>query len=160
MGILRYHPRCPRFGGGLGDLFLFRNGTSSLHPRIWSSGFRRILQDENFLFGIVFIPMFWIGLYGLRACLRPFRRYRSQDVVQVLWVSLLGSLAPFFVLILDDQIVTYTQYYQSMLVLYGAQVASVLAVRLPQTTRTAGGCTAAISRSTRWSWGAMSTPWR
>lgn len=119
-------------------LFLFRKRHIEFAPAYleqWVPA--RILQDENFLFGIVFIPMFWIGLYGLVGMHSdPFRRYRSQDVVQVLWVSLLGSLALFFVLILDDQIVTYTQYYQSMLVLYGAQVASVLAVRLPQTTRT------------------------
>ena len=39
-------------------------------------------------------------------------------------------------LILDDQISTYTQYYQSLLVLLGAQITAVLAVRLPMTTRT------------------------
>lgn len=119
-------------------LFLFRKRHIEFAPAYkehWIPD--RILQDENFLFGIVFIPMFWIGLYGLVGMHSdPFRRYRSQDVVQVLWVSLLGSLALFFVLILDDQIVTYTQYYQSLLVLYGAQVAAVLTVRLPQTTRT------------------------
>lgn len=119
-------------------LFLFRKRHIEFAPAYLEQWIpARILQDENFLFGIVFIPMFWIGLYGLVGMHSdPFRRYRSQDVVQVLWVSLLGSLALFFVLILDDQIVTYTQYYQSILVLYGAQVASVLAVRFPQTTRT------------------------
>jgi len=42
----------------------------------------------------------------------------------------------FFVFFLDDQISTYTQYYQSLLVLLGSQVTAVLALRLPLTTRT------------------------
>ena len=97
----------------------------------------QLIQDGNFIFGLVFVPMFWIGLYGLAGMhTEPFRRHRSQEVGQVLWTTLLGTLTLFFVLILDDQISTYTQYYQSLLVLLGAQVTAVLTLRLPLTTRT------------------------
>jgi len=119
-------------------LYLFRKRYLELAPAYLEQWIpARILEDGNFLFGLVFVPMFWIGLYGLSGMhSEPFRRHRSQEVGQVLWVSLLGSLTLFFVLILDDQISTYTQYYQSLLVLLGAQVVSVLIVRLPLTTRT------------------------
>ena len=97
----------------------------------------RLVEDGNFIFGLLFVPMFWIGLYGLAGMhAEPFRRHRSQEVSQVLWASLLGTLTLFFVLILDDEISTYTQYYQSLLVLLGSQVTAVLALRLPLTTRT------------------------
>ncbi|RPG81620.1 MAG: sugar transferase [Crocinitomicaceae bacterium TMED114] len=97
----------------------------------------QLTQDGNFIFGLLFVPMFWIGLYGLAGMhTEPFRRHRSQEIGQVLWTSLLGTLTLFFVLILDDEISTYTQYYQSLLVLLGAQVTCVLALRLPLTTRT------------------------
>ena len=119
-------------------LFLFRKRFLELAPAYLETWLpARLLEDGNFLFGTVFVPMFWIGLYGLAGMhSEPFRRHRSQEVGQVLWVTLLGSLTLFFVLILDDQISTYTQYYRSLLVLFGAQVLSVLALRLPLTTRT------------------------
>ena len=44
---------------------------------------------------------------------RAFPPSPSQEVGQVLWTTLLGTLTLFFVLILDDQISTYTQYYQA-----------------------------------------------
>lgn len=119
-------------------LYLFRKrvveGAPAFLEQWWPT---QLLEDGNFIFGLVFVPMFWIGLYGLAGMhAEPFRRHRSQEIGQVLWTSLLGTLTLFFVLILDDQISTYTQYYQSLLVLLGAQVTGVLALRLPLTTRT------------------------
>lgn len=119
-------------------LYLFRKrvveGAPAFLEQWWPT---QLLEDGNFIFGLVFVPMFWIGLYGLAGMhAEPFRRHRSQEIGQVLWTSLLGTLTLFFVLILDDQISTYTQYYQSLLVLLGAQVTSVLALRLPLTTQT------------------------
>ena len=119
-------------------LYLFRKrvveGAPAFLEQWWPT---QLLEDGNFIFGLVFVPMFWIGLYGLAGMhAEPFRRHRSQEIGQVLWTSLLGTLTLFFVLILDDQISTYTQYYQSLLVLLSAQVTGVLALRLPLTTRT------------------------
>lgn len=118
-------------------LFLFRKRFLEYAPAYHEAWFpSQLLDDGSFLFGTAFVPMFWLGLYGLAGMHSdPFRRHRSQEVVQVLWVTLLGALTLFFVLILDDQISTYTQYYQSLLVLFGAQVLCVLCVRLPMTTQ-------------------------
>ena len=119
-------------------LFIFRKRYLEFAPayrETWLPA--KMFEEGSYVFGTVFIPLFWIGLYGLTGMhSQPFRRHRSQEVAQVLWVTLLGSLTLFFVLILDDQISTYTQYYRSLLVLFSAQVLSVLSVRLPLTTRT------------------------
>ncbi len=125
-------------GAAWTTLYIFRKRFLELAPAFLENWVpAQILGDGNFVVGLVFVPMFWVGLYGLAGMhSEPFRRHRSQEVGQVLWVSLLGALTLFFVLILDDQISTYTQYYQSLLVLLGAQVTSVLLVRLPMTTRT------------------------
>ena len=93
-------------------LYLFRKrvveGAPAFLEQWWPT---QLLEDGNFIFGLVFVPMFWIGLYGLAGMhAEPFRRHRSQEIGQVLWTSLLGTLTLFFVLILDDQISTYTQY--------------------------------------------------
>ncbi|MGB1573163.1 MAG: hypothetical protein ACPG85_02695, partial [Flavobacteriales bacterium] len=51
-------------------LFLFRKRFLELAPAYVETWFpARLLEDGNFLFGTVFVPMFWIGLYG-PACIR------------------------------------------------------------------------------------------
>ena len=119
-------------------LYLFRKNRLEFAPAFREEWFPEVmLHDGNFKFGMVFIPIFWLGLYGLSGMHgNPFRRHRSQEVGQVLLTTLLGSLVLFFVLILDDAISSYTQYYQSLLVLFAAQAVAVLALRLPLTTRT------------------------
>ncbi len=119
-------------------LYIFRKQALEHAPAFRNNWFPDVLtQDGNFLYGLLFVPLFWLGLYGLAGMHRePFRRHRSQEVGQVLWTSLIGSVTLFFVLILDDAISNYTQYYQSLVVLFLAQSALVIAIRLPLTTRT------------------------
>ncbi len=120
------------------SLYLFRKNVLEKAPAFREQWFpEALIQDGNFRYGLLFVPMFWVGLYGLAGMHgSPFRRYRSQEVGQVLWTSLLGSLTLFFVLILDDAISNYKQYYESLLVLFLAQSAAVIAIRLPLTSRT------------------------
>lgn len=119
-------------------LYLYRKKVLEYAPAFDDQWFpEAMLYDGNFRYGLMFVPIFWVGLYGLAGMHGdPYRRYRSQEVGQILWATLLGTLVLFLVLILDDAISSYKQYYQSLLVLFGGQVAAVLAVRLPQTTRT------------------------
>lgn len=119
-------------------LFLYRKQVLEYAPAFRDQWFPEAMwKDGNFQYGLMFVPVFWVGLYGLAGMHgNPFKRHRSQEVGQVLWTSLLGSLTLFFVLILDDAISSYTQYYQSLLVLFAAQSVAVIAIRLPLTTRT------------------------
>ncbi len=119
-------------------LYLYRKNVLEWAPAFREQWFpEALLQDGNFRYGLFFVPMFWVGLYGLVGMHgAPYRRYRSQEVGQVLWTSLLGSLTLFFVLILDDAISSYKQYYESLMVLFLAQSVAVIAVRFPLTSRT------------------------
>ena len=120
------------------SLYLYRKHELEFAPAFRDAWFPEAMwMDGNFRYGLMFVPMFWMGLYGLAGMHgNPYRRHRSMEVGQVLLATLVGSLILFFVLILDDAISSYTQYYQSLLVLFVAQSALVIAVRLPQTTRT------------------------
>ena len=119
-------------------LFMYRKRVLEYTPAFQDSWIpKELFEDGNFAFGLFFVPMFWVGLYGLAGMHSdPFRRYRSQEVTQVLWTTILGSLTLFFVLILDDEISTYTQYYQSLMVLFAAQFVGVLTLRVQITSRT------------------------
>ncbi len=119
-------------------LYLYRKQELEMAPAFLEHWFPETMwMDGNFRYGLMFVPMFWLGLYGLAGMHGdPYRRHRSMEVGQVLLTTLLGSLILFFVLILDDAISSYTQYYQSLLVLFAAQSVSVIAARMPQTTRT------------------------
>ncbi|MBL6645680.1 MAG: sugar transferase [Flavobacteriales bacterium] len=119
-------------------LYLFRKHYLEFAPAFQNAWFpEEMWLDDNFRYGLMFVPTFWLGLYGLAGMHNdPYRRHRSLEVGQVLWTNLLGALTLFFVLILDDAISSYTQYYQSLLVLYAAQSTAVIAFRLPLTTRT------------------------
>nr|MDQ3049187.1 sugar transferase [Bacteroidota bacterium] len=75
--------------------------------------------DDQFYFGLFFIPLFWILIYFLAGTYRSiYRRSRLKEAGQTLLISIIGVLIIFFTLLLDDQIVTYKNYYQSILALF------------------------------------------
>lgn len=93
--------------------------------------------DENFFYGLLFIPMFWIALYIISGQYSDiYRKHRLKELGQTLLVSVIGVVVIFFVLLLDDQIVTYKSYYQSLLVLFAAHFGFTFALRFILTTRT------------------------
>ena len=93
--------------------------------------------DENFFYGLLFVPMFWVALYIMAGQYSDiYRKHRLKELSQTLLISLIGVVIIFFVLLLDDQIVSYKNYYQSLLVLFGAHFGLTFFVRLVLTTRT------------------------
>jgi FlaA1/EpsC-like NDP-sugar epimerase len=93
--------------------------------------------DQNYYLGLCIIPVFWIGLYWLGGhYTRIYRRHRLKEFGQVLWVSAVGVLLIFFVFLLDDQIFSYKNYYQTLLVLFISHFSLTLLFRLFLTSRT------------------------
>ncbi|NQX90743.1 MAG: sugar transferase [Flavobacteriales bacterium] len=93
--------------------------------------------DENFFYGLLFVPLFWIALYIIAGQYTEiYRKHRLKEVGQTLLMSIIGVVVIFFVLLLDDQIVSYKNYYQSLLVLFGAHFGLTVLFRLILTTRT------------------------
>ncbi|MFN0032357.1 MAG: sugar transferase [Flavobacteriales bacterium] len=93
--------------------------------------------DANYYLGLVIIPLFWIAIYAMAGhYARIFRRHRLKEFAQILVATIVGSLILFFVFLLDDQIRSYRNYYESLLVLFCSHFIITLFFRLMLTSRT------------------------
>jgi len=73
----------------------------------------------NFWEVLCTIPVFWLFIFWISGYYnKPFRKSRLSELVQTFASVLLGSLILFFALLLDDPVVSYTDYYLSFLVLF------------------------------------------
>lgn len=93
--------------------------------------------DLNYLIATIAVPLFWIAFHavvGMYA--NPRRRHRMQEVRQVLLTSILGTVGLFFILLLDDEIVRYEQYYKSLSVLFVSQFSLTVVFRWLIVSRT------------------------
>lgn len=96
-----------------------------------------VVFDENFYFGLVIVPLFWLSFYALTGQYSNiYRRHRLKEISQTLWSTALGAIPLFFLLILNDEITTYHDYYQSLLVLVSAHFIYTVVLRLILATRT------------------------
>ena len=97
-----------------------------------------IYQDSNLLYGLVFIPLFWLCLYVMMGTYRRiYRKSRLRELGQTLLITVIGVMILFFALILDDTIVSYKNYYQSVLVLFALHFVPTYLLRLILTSITA-----------------------
>jgi exopolysaccharide biosynthesis polyprenyl glycosylphosphotransferase len=77
-----------------------------------------ITFDKHFFLGLIIVTCFWLLLYFLVGSYRNiYRKSRLREVGQTLMLSIIGALSIFFTLLLDDEIVSYKNYYQSILAL-------------------------------------------
>ena len=78
-------------------------------------------MDERFIQGLILIPIFWVVFYALLGAYRNvYRKSRLRELGQTLLATIIGVTTIFFVLILDDEVINYTTYYQSFAVLFSA----------------------------------------
>ncbi|PLX01926.1 MAG: sugar transferase [Marinilabiliales bacterium] len=99
-----------------------------------------ILDDRQFWLGIILVPLMWLMLYVMiGAYRRIFRKARLKELGQTLIITLIGVTIIFFVLILDDVILTYKSYYQSFITLFGLHFMLTYTFRLILTTITVRG---------------------
>lgn len=101
-------------------------------------GFKIPIQfNETYLWAVVLIPMFWVFLYYLSGYYKnPYKKSRLQELGLTFGLTLLGSIILFFVLILDDQINNYKNYYFSFTILFLVQFILTYIPRLIITTHT------------------------
>lgn len=115
-------------------LFVFRK--IALEGLPWST-IDESLAEERYVLGLALIPMFWIGLNWFSGLYQKLvKRHRILELGQVTWTTLIGALVLFFVLLLDDEIQNYNQYYATLSVLTLSQWSLTLSGRLITTTRT------------------------
>jgi hypothetical protein len=86
--------------------------------RVWSMKLDTWLFDNNYYLGILFVPIFWMSLYAVLGMYTdPIRRHKALEIAQTSRATILGSIALFFVLLLDDVVIDYNHYYSSLGVL-------------------------------------------
>ena len=75
--------------------------------------------DKKFYFGIFVIPFLWIILYAFTGTYNNiYRKARLKELGQTFYLSFIGVLVIFFILLLDDVIVSYKSYYNIFITLF------------------------------------------
>jgi exopolysaccharide biosynthesis polyprenyl glycosylphosphotransferase len=78
-----------------------------------------LVYDRQYYWGLLFIPLFWILMYYLTGTYKDiYRKSRLKEIGQTLLLSIIGVLFIFFAILLDDQIGSYKNYYQSIITLF------------------------------------------
>ena len=77
-----------------------------------------VIFDKKFFLALFLIPAVWLLIFYLTGTYKNiYRKSRLKEVGQTLLLSIIGVLAIFFTLLLDDEVLSYKDYYQSILVL-------------------------------------------
>ena len=98
--------------------FVFRK--IYIEPKLLGTVFLKL--DYNFFYGIIIIPLFWLLLYYIAGYYSNiYRKSRLQELFLTFNITLIGVLIIFFILILNDIIASYKDYYTSILVLFSLQ---------------------------------------
>ncbi len=70
------------------------------------------VMDNNFYLGLALIPFFWLLFYAATGNYKNvYKKHRIKEIGQTILSSVIGNLLLFFLLILDDEINTYQDYY-------------------------------------------------
>jgi len=82
--------------------------------------FQRLPDDPKFWYGAILLPIGWLMAYAFIGTYSSiYRKSRLKEFGQTLYISALGVLVIFFAILLDDRIVSYKSYYESLAVLFG-----------------------------------------
>ena len=96
-----------------------------------------VFSDSNFWLGLILVPLGWLSLYTIQGAYRNvLRRARLTELLDTLLASLIGVVVIFFVLLVDDNINTYLNYYASFLFLFFVHFTFTYVPRLIITTHT------------------------
>ena len=80
--------------------------------------FNMILDDKKLFWGIIIIPICWVAAYALVGTYQNvYRKSRLKELGQTLYISIVGVLIIFFLLLLDDAVISYKTYYHTFFTL-------------------------------------------
>lgn len=89
------------------------------------------VTDTKFFYGIVILPVFWFIIYfGSGYYNRVIRKHIFLEISHTFIASFIGVIILFFVLILDDKVISYKNYYQLFLGLFTLHLVITLFFRL------------------------------
>lgn len=78
-----------------------------------------IFLDYKFYTGVIFIPIAWVCLYGIYGLYNNIlKKSRLKELSELFLLSVIGVIFIFFGLLLDDYILGYKSYYQTVGLLF------------------------------------------
>jgi exopolysaccharide biosynthesis polyprenyl glycosylphosphotransferase len=107
-------------------LFVFSDWLSALISWFFFFYYRKtylesskFIIDENFINGIIGIPIAWLMLYFLQGTYIEIKRIFRLKIISLSFVaSVIGTILIFFTLLLDDIVNGYQNYYLEILLLF------------------------------------------
>ena len=88
------------------------------------------VASNAFYLGIALVPLIWIFIYLLQGTYHDVRRLHRLKIINHTFVgTLLGVVVLFFLLLIDDEINGYQQYYKSLFALFAIQFSVTLLPR-------------------------------
>ena len=101
--------------------YYFRKTYEVPNVNTWQR-FGLAFHDSSFWVALAIIPVGWLILYGITGAYQSvYSKSRVKELSNTFFITLLGVAVLFFVVILDDQILTYKMYYQSLFTLFMLQ---------------------------------------
>ena len=93
--------------------------------------------DNQFFVSIILLPIVWVLVYYLSGSYNNvLRKSRINEFVQTIATSIIGVTVIFFVLLLDDSVASYRQYYRMYFVLFSCHFVLTSIGRLLLSSRT------------------------
>ncbi len=95
-----------------------------------------VIFNKTLLLGLLLIPAYWVVLYFVSGYYHHiFRKSRLNDIFSTFSMSLLGIIPLFLIFILDDYVLNYHSYYESLFLLFSYHFVFTLFLRLIITSR-------------------------
>jgi exopolysaccharide biosynthesis polyprenyl glycosylphosphotransferase len=97
----------------------------------------RFSPDYKFYLGLVFFTLFWVSMFGLVGLYHdPYRKSRLREFGTSLTFTIIGTIVLFFVLLVDDYVIAYQNYYKILLAMFLLVFVLTYIPRLVITTQT------------------------
>ncbi len=94
--------------------------------------------NDRFFIGLTVVPLGWLFFYSITGTYyNIYRKSRLKEMGQTLLQTTIGVIIIFFVLLLDDQLASYKNYYASIGVLFLVHFVSTFSLRFLLSSQTA-----------------------
>ena len=114
--------------------YFFRKAHEDLYINYWDR-ITNSFTTPSFWLGVIIIPICWLILHAVTGAYeKVYFKSRLRELGQTFFITLLGVVVLFFVVILDDEVVSYKSYYQSFIALFLFQFLMTYIPRLIITT--------------------------
>ena len=101
--------------------YFFRKAHEDLYINYWDR-ITHSFATPSFWLGVAIIPVCWLILHAVTGAYeKVYQKSRLKELGQTFFITLLGVIVLFFVVILDDEVVSYKSYYQSFIALFTLQ---------------------------------------